>query len=168
MRVGGIGAGRKVSREKIVGWATLKKRLARDRRHKKKIVFTNGVFDLLHVGHLKVLESCKKFGDVLVLGLNSDASVRRLKGPKRPILPGKERAELLAGFDVVDYVTFFNEDTPEKLIKVVQPDVLAKGGDYKVNQIVGRDVAKKVVRIPLVKGQSTSNLIKLIAARYGR
>jgi rfaE bifunctional protein nucleotidyltransferase chain/domain len=120
------------------------------------------------VGHLKVLESCKKFGDVLVLGLNSDASTRRLKGPKRPILTGKERAELLAGFEVVDYVTFFSEDTPEELIKLVQPDVLVKGGDWKADEIVGRDVAKKVVRIPLVKGRSTTALIEVIASRYGR
>lgn len=143
-------------------------RLTQERKRRRKIVFTNGCFDLIHVGHLKVFEACKKHGDVLVVGLNSDASVRRIKGPKRPILLEKERARLLAGFEVVDYVTIFGEDTPERLIRLVQPDVLIKGGDWKANQIAGRDDAKKVVRIPLIKGRSTSNLIKLIAQRYGR
>lgn len=115
-----------------------------------------------------MLESCKKYGDVLVLGLNSDSSTRWLKGPKRPILKQKERAALLAGFEAVDFVTIFNEPTPEKLIQLVQPDVLVKGGDWKANQIVGSDVAKKVVRVPLVKGRSTSAIIELIAQRYGR
>ena len=153
---------------KICSWAALKRKLAAERRRHRKIVFTNGVFDLIHVGHLKVFEACKKHGDILVVGLNSDASVRRLKGPKRPILPFREREKLLAGFEVIDYVTGFGEDTPAKLIELVRPDVLIKGGDYKTHQIVGRDVAKKVVRIPLIKGRSSSNLIDLIVRRYGR
>lgn len=110
---------------------------------------------------------CKKKGDVLVLGLNSDSSIRRIKGPGRPIVAQKERALLLAGLEPIDFVTIFNEDTPEKLIKMVQPDVLIKGGDWKADQIAGRQYAKKVVRVPLVKGHSTSDLIKRIVERYG-
>jgi D-beta-D-heptose 7-phosphate kinase/D-beta-D-heptose 1-phosphate adenosyltransferase len=151
-----------------LNWGALKRRVAADKRRRKKIVFTNGCFDLIHAGHLKVLESCKKYGDILVLGLNSDSSTRWLKGPKRPILKQKERAALLAGFEVVDYVTIFNEPTPEKLIKLVQPDVLVKGGDWKPGQIVGADVAKKVVRVPLVKGKSTTAIIEMIAERYAK
>ncbi len=143
------------------------RRLSVERKKRKKIVFTNGCFDLIHAGHLKVLESCRKYGDVLVLALNSDSSTRWLKGPKRPILKQKERAALLAGFSVVDYVTIFNEATPDKLIRLIKPDVLVKGGDWKANQIVGSDVAKKVVRVPLVKGKSTTAIIEMIAQRYG-
>lgn len=154
-------------REKICSWARLKKRLAALRRRKQKIVFTNGCFDLLHAGHLKVFLECKKWGDVLVLGLNSDRSVRRLKGPGRPIVSEKERAILLAGLEPIDYVAVFKEDTPERLIRLVQPDVLIKGGDWKAGSIVGRDIAKKVVRVPLIKGLSTSELIKRIVRRYG-
>lgn len=150
-----------------MSWAQLGRRLKADRSKRRTIVFTNGCFDLIHVGHLKVFESCKKHGDVLVVAINSDSSVRRLKGPKRPILPQKERAALLAGFEVIDYVTIFNEDTPLKLIKQVQPDVLIKGGDWSKKNIVGADIAKKVVRIPFVKGHSTSSIIDLIARRYG-
>ena len=157
-----------MSKGKIVSWVKLKQSLSRERRKKKKIVFTNGCFDLIHVGHLKVLESCKKLGDLLILGLNSDESVKRLKGSKRPILKENDRAELLAGMEPVDFVVIFKEDTPEKLIRLVRPDVLVKGGDWKAGEIVGSDVAKKVVRIPLVKGPSTTGLIKLIASRYGR
>ncbi len=144
------------------------RKLSADRRRRKKIVFTNGCFDLIHAGHLRVLESCKKHGDILVLALNSDSSTRFLKGPKRPILKQQERAALLAGFEVVDYVTIFNEATPEKLIKLIKPDVLVKGGDWKAGQIVGADVAKKVVRVPIVKGKSTTAIIEMIAERYGR
>ena len=154
--------------DKIVSWAVLKKKLAQERKRKRKIVFTNGCFDLIHVGHLNVFLSCKKHGDVLVLGLNSDTSVRRLKGPKRPIINQKDRALLLAGLMPIDYVTIFNEDTPGKLITLVQPDVLIKGGDWKKADIIGASVAKKVVRVPLVKGHSTTSLIDKIASLYGR
>lgn len=154
--------------KKIVSWDALRRALASVRRKKKKIVFTNGCFDLIHTGHLTVFEWCKKKGDVLVVGLNSDASVRRLKGPKRPILKQRDRSKLLAGFAPVDFVTVFGEDTPDRLIRMIKPDVLVKGGDWKADQIVGRDVVKKVVRVPLVKGMSTTGLIKTIVARYGR
>jgi len=156
-----------LSAKKVCSWATLRKRLKQERAQGHSIVFTNGCFDLIHVGHLKVFESCKKKGDVLVVGLNSDQSVRRLKGSKRPILLEKDRARLLAGFAVVDFVIIFKEDTPQRLIEMVRPDVLVKGGDWSQKEIVGREVAKKVVRIPFIKGQSTSQIIQKIAQRYG-
>lgn len=138
------------------------------RRARKTVVFTNGCFDLLHAGHLKVLQHCKKHGDILVVALNSDDSVRRLKGPKRPLLPLKERGPLMAALKPVDYVTWFTEDTPANLIRRLKPDVLVKGGDWKPGSIVGADMVKKVVRIPLVKGRSTTAIIEDIARKYGK
>jgi D-beta-D-heptose 7-phosphate kinase/D-beta-D-heptose 1-phosphate adenosyltransferase len=132
------------------------------------VVFTNGCFDILHAGHLAVFEKAKRLGDILVVGLNSDRSIRRLKGRGRPVVPQTDRARLLAGLGAVDYVTIFEEDTPEALIRAVRPDVLVKGGDWKADQIVGRKLAKKVVRVPLVRGRSTTGLIERILARYGR
>ena len=131
-------------------------------RRGKTVVFTNGCFDLVHAGHLKVLEWCKKRGGVLVVGLNSDASVRRLKGPGRPILPLKERGALMAALKPVDYVTWFDEDTPAQLIRRLKPDVLVKGGDWSPDKIVGREFVKKVVRVPLLPGRSTTALIESI------
>jgi D-sedoheptulose 7-phosphate isomerase len=129
----------------------------------KKIVFTNGCFDLLHGGHLKLLQEAKAQGDVLIIGLNSDSSVKKLKGPDRPLLPERERAELLANLEPVDYVVVFKEETPKTLIQKILPDVLVKGAEYKPNQIVGRETVQKhggkVVRIPLLPNRSTSKLI---------
>jgi rfaE bifunctional protein nucleotidyltransferase chain/domain len=155
-------------KDKVLGWPALKKRLDRERRRRHRIVFTNGVFDILHSGHLKTLEWSKRQGDVLVVGVNSDASVRFLKGPKRPIVPQAERALLIAGLEPVDVVTIFGEATPERLIGLVRPDVLVKGGDYRPDQIVGSEHAKKVVRIPLVKGRSTTNIVERVVERYGK
>lgn len=155
-------------KSKVLGWPALKKRLAADRRAGRKIIFTNGVFDILHAGHLKVFEWSARLGDRLVVGINSDASVRRLKGPNRPIVPGAERAFLIAGLEPVSYVTQFSEDTPAKLIEIVRPDVLVKGGDYKKSQIVGREHSKRVVRVPLMKGKSTTGIIEKVVERYGR
>jgi D-beta-D-heptose 7-phosphate kinase/D-beta-D-heptose 1-phosphate adenosyltransferase len=136
----------------------------------KRIVFTNGCFDLLHVGHVRYLEKVKALGDVLVVGVNSDASVRKLKGPKRPIFPEEERMEILSGLGCVDYITLFNEIDPLKLITSLRPDVLAKGGDWTKEQIVGKEVVERsggeVVIIPFVKGASTSNLIQTILKKY--
>src|SRR5512139_3484472 len=109
----------------------------------KRIVFTNGCFDLLHLGHVRYLEEAKALGDVLVVGVNSDTSVRKLKGPKRPILPEEERAEILSGLGCVDYVTLFHEIDPLELITSVRPDVLVKGGDWTKEQIVGKEVVEK-------------------------
>jgi len=136
----------------------------------KRIVFTNGCFDLLHIGHVRYLEEAKNRGDILVVGVNSDASVRKLKGPKRPILPEEERAEILSGLGCVDYVTLFQEIDPMKLITSLQPDILVKGGDWAKEQIVGGEVVERsggeVVIIPFVKKASTSNLIQTILKRY--
>jgi D-beta-D-heptose 7-phosphate kinase/D-beta-D-heptose 1-phosphate adenosyltransferase len=146
-------------------------RIIKDLKTKgKRIVFTNGCFDLLHIGHVRYLEKAKAFGDILVVGVNDDSSVRRLKGPKRPILPEKERAGILSGLGCVDYITIFDEIDPLKLITSLQPNVLAKGGDWTKEQTVGKEVVERsggeVVIIPFVKGASTSNLIRTILKRF--
>jgi D-beta-D-heptose 7-phosphate kinase/D-beta-D-heptose 1-phosphate adenosyltransferase len=136
----------------------------------KRIVFTNGCFDLLHIGHVRYLEEAKALGDVLVVGVNSDASVRKLKGPKRPILPEAERAEILSGLGCVDYITLFDEMNPLKLITSLRPNVLVKGGDWTKEQTVGKKVVERsggeVIIIPFVKGASTSTLIETILKKY--
>jgi len=136
----------------------------------KRIVFTNGCFDLLHLGHVRYLEEAKSLGDILVVGINSDRSVRELKGPGRPILPEMERAEIISGLGCVDYVTIFDELDPLDLISSLLPHVLVKGGDWTKETTVGRDVVERaggeVVILPFVKGASTSNLIETILKRY--
>ncbi len=136
----------------------------------KKIVFTNGCFDLLHLGHVRYLEEAKSLGDILVVGVNSDRSIRELKGPKRPILPAEERAEILSGLGCVDYVTIFDELDPLELISSLLPHVLVKGGDWTMETTVGREVVEraggKVIILPFVEGASTSNLIETILKRY--
>ena len=131
-------------------------------------MFTNGVFDLLHRGHVEYLEESRALGDRLVVGVNSDASVRRIKGPKRPLVPGDERAEILEALACVDLAILFDEDTPELLIREVAPDVLAKGGDWTPDRIVGREFVEsrggRVVSVPLREGLSTTSLIERIAA----
>ena len=144
------------SRRRLALW------LKAQRQAGKKIVFTNGCFDILHAGHVSVLEFSRSKGDVLVVGVNSDASVRRLKGPTRPVNPEADRALVLAALQAVDAVCLFEQDTPYELIRLVRPDVLVKGGDYKPNEIVGREFAKKVVRFALLKGRSTTNIIKKV------
>ena len=138
----------------------------------KKVVFTNGVFDLIHSGHVDYLVKAKKMGDVLILGLNSDASVKRIKGDKRPILTQDERAFVLINLKPVDYVVLFDEDTPEKLISEIIPDVLVKGADWSVDKIVGKDVVEqnggKVMNIEFVNNQSTSKIIDLILKRFSK
>lgn len=132
--------------------------------HDRKIVFTNGCFDVLHYGHIRYLLEAKRLGDLLVVGLNSDDSVRRLKGSTRPINGEHERAFVLAALTCVDYVTLFEEDTPDKLIKIVRPDVLVKGGDYTLDQIVGAEFVQRnggtVTTIPFVEGFSTTRTIE--------
>ena len=132
--------------------------------HQRKIVFTNGCFDVLHFGHVHYLLKAKALGDILVVGLNSDDSVRRLKGPARPVNGEKERAFVLAALSCIDYVTLFEEDTPEELIKVVRPDVLVKGGDYDITTIVGADFVQRnggtVTTIPFVEGFSSTRIIE--------
>jgi D-beta-D-heptose 7-phosphate kinase/D-beta-D-heptose 1-phosphate adenosyltransferase len=136
----------------------------------KRIVFTNGCFDLLHVGHVRYLEQAKSLGDILVVGINGDRSVQDLKGPRRPILPVEERAEILSGLGCIDYLTVFDEPTPFELISVLQPNVLVKGGDWTREKIVGGEVVEgaggEVVTIPFVEGSSTTNIIETILERY--
>ncbi|OFW09172.1 MAG: glycerol-3-phosphate cytidylyltransferase [Acidobacteria bacterium RIFCSPLOWO2_02_FULL_67_36] len=132
----------------------------------RRVAFTNGVFDLLHPGHVRYLREARSLGDVLIVGVNSDASVRRNKGPQRPINPQDERAEVLAALDCVDGVVIFEEDTPAGIIRLVQPDVLVKGGDWPADQIVGRDTVEsrggRVVRVPVEEGYSTTAIVERI------
>lgn len=132
----------------------------------KKIVFTNGCFDILHIGHLKLLQKAKSFGDILVLGLNTDASVQRYKGPERPVIPERQRAEMLAALSVVDYISLFDEDTPVELIKKVKPDVHVKGGDYRKEDLPETKIVEKyggrVEIIKFIDGWSTTHIIKKI------
>lgn len=150
-----------MKKEKIVGRAGLKDIIAGLQSKGKKVVFTNGCFDLIHAGHISYLSEAKKLGDILVIGLNADESVSRIK-PDRPIVPEAQRAEVLAALSAVDYVVLFSEDTPYELIKELRPDILVKGADWKMEDIVGNDIVKDVRQIPFVKGISTSDIIKKI------
>ena len=138
------------------------------KKQNKKIVFTNGCFDLLHIGHVSLFQKAKTLGDVLIVAINSDKSLAGLKGPKRPLVPQKDRTKLLAALSCIDYVVVFSEQTPYELLSKLKPDILVKGGDYKIQDIIGREFVKKVYRYPLVQGKSTTNLIKLIVRRYSK
>jgi rfaE bifunctional protein nucleotidyltransferase chain/domain len=127
----------------------------------KRIVFTNGCFDIIHKGHVRYLRQAKALGDVLIVGLNSDSSVRRIK-PGRPINPEDDRAEVLSSLEMVDYVVIFDEDTPYELIRFLRPHILVKGGDWKVEDIIGSDLVEKTVSLPYVEGVSTTEIIKKI------
>ncbi len=155
---------------KIVPAAKLAAELNPAGRSGKNIVFTNGCFDILHVGHVRYLTAARSEGDLLVVGLNSDTSVRLIKGAKRPIVPQDHRAEVLAGLACVDYVVLFDEPDPLQLIETLQPDVLVKGADWAEDHIVGGEFVKsnggKVVRINLVADASTSGIIERIVERY--
>jgi len=141
----------------------------RRRADRKAIVFTNGVFDLLHPGHLRYLQAARRLGDALVVGVNSDRSVRINKGPDRPLTPEAERAEIVSALSCVDGVVIFDEDTPHELISALQPDVLVKGSDWGENAIVGRDLVEarggRVVRMPIEPGYSTTAVIEKIRTR---
>ncbi|MBU0758999.1 MAG: D-glycero-beta-D-manno-heptose 1-phosphate adenylyltransferase [Candidatus Omnitrophica bacterium] len=151
---------------KIKTLTGLKRDLKALRARKKKIVFTNGCFDILHPGHVDYLAKAKSLGDVLVVGLNSDSSVRRLKGNARPIMSQDSRAKVLSGLESVDFIVIFSEPIPIKLIKAVSPDVLVKGGDWAVKDIVGADFVQreggKVKSLPYLNGHSTKAVIKKI------
>lgn len=137
----------------------------------KKVVFTNGCFDILHTGHIDLLRRARELGDALVVAINTDASAARMKGPSRPIVPEAERAELLAGLEMVNFVCMFDEDTPLEAILKVRPDVLVKGADWSLAGIVGRAEVEawggKVIALPLVEGQSTTGIVERVIARYG-
>jgi rfaE bifunctional protein nucleotidyltransferase chain/domain len=153
--------------EKILAENVLLQQLSRPREH--KLVFTNGVFDILHRGHIEYLYAARALGDALVVAINTDASVRRLKGPERPINADEDRAIVLAGLGCVDYVTFFADDTPLRLLSALLPDVLVKGGDYTPETIVGRHEVEaaggRVVVIPFVAGRSTTGTVNKIRGR---
>ena len=142
--------------------------LRRARRSGCRVVFTNGVFDLLHIGHTDLLRRARLLGDLLVVGVNSDASVRRIKGPGRPFLSERQRALMLASLEAVDYVVKFSGDTPLRVIQQIKPDVLVKGGDWKADKIVGKEIVEslggRTVRLPVVKGLSTTEIARKIEA----
>ena len=144
---------------KILNIDSLKEKVKRLKEQNRKIVFTNGCFDILHLGHIKYLQKAKSFGDVLIVGVNSDSSVKRLKGESRPINPEYDRAYLLGALESVDYVIIFEEDTPYELIKIVSPDILVKGGDYQGKKVVGSDIAKEVKLVNFIQGKSTTSII---------
>ena len=146
---------------KILTWDELKETVDRLKAGGRRIVFTNGCFDIIHIGHIRYLKEAKALGDVLVVGLNSDKSVSIIK-PDRPVTPQNQRAEILSSIEMVDYVTLFDEETPYELIKLLQPDILVKGGDWKKEDIVGHDIAKETHSLPYVKGISTMEIIERI------
>lgn len=159
-------------REKIKPKDALKEILEGLKRRGKRIVFTNGCFDILHIGHIRCLEDAKELGDILVVGLNSDRSVRSIKGPSRPFSPEAERAEVISGLACVDYVVVFDESDPLQLISSLKPHILVKGGDWTPETTIGREVVEgtggKVVIIPQIQGISTSAIIDRILKREGR
>ena len=157
-------------REKIKKRDDLQRIIQDLKANGKRIIFTNGCFDLLHIGHVRYLEEAKSLGDILVVGVNSDASVRSLKGPSRPILPEAERAEILSGLGCVDYVTIFDEPTPFNLISLLLPHILVNGGDWTKEETVGWETVERtggeVVILSFVEGASTSHLIETILKRF--
>lgn len=154
------------SLSKVSNRDQLRRSLAERRCAGEKIVFTNGCFDILHPGHLRCLQSARRLGDALVVAINSDEGVRRLKGPGRPVLAAEDRAEVLAGLECVTWVTIFEEETPLELIRALQPDVLVKGGDWRLDRIVGKEIVEasggQVLSIPYETGHSTSGIIERI------
>ena len=155
---------------KILEREALRNKLEALRKKGKKIAFTNGCFDILHVGHVRYLREAKKTADVLVLALNSDSSVRSIKGEKRPLVTENERAEVLAALEFIDFITIFEESTPLELIKYLKPDILIKGGDWPEEKVVGREEVKKwggrVAIIPEVEGKSTTSIVEKIKQIY--
>jgi D-beta-D-heptose 7-phosphate kinase/D-beta-D-heptose 1-phosphate adenosyltransferase len=154
----------------IVSLVELKALRRKCKENGKTVVFTNGCFDIIHAGHVDYLNKAKVLGDILIVGLNSDKSVRRIKGEKRPIIDEQERAFILSNLKAVDYVVFFEEDTPENLIKELIPDILIKGSDWSVDSIVGKDTVisngGEVKTIDFITNQSTSGIIKRILEKY--
>jgi len=153
-------------RARVLTWDQTRSFVGRSRAERRRVVFTNGVFDLLHPGHIRYLQLARNLGDLLIVGLNADASVRRNKGPGRPLTPQDERAEILAALECVDAVVVFGEDTPDEIVRLVQPDVLVKGADWPADQIVGRDTVEarggRVVLVPVEQGHSTSAIVDRI------
>lgn len=155
---------------KIITIEELKSIITKLKKQNKKIVTTNGVFDILHIGHIRYLREAKKLGDILIVGVNSNSSVKKIKGPRRPLNDENDRAEALAALEFVDCVTIFSEDNPLKFLDIVKPDMHVKGGDYEIKQIIEKDIVEKnggkIILLPKVKGYSTSGLIKRIVKFY--
>jgi rfaE bifunctional protein nucleotidyltransferase chain/domain len=157
---------------RILSLSQLGRIRTRLKRENKRVVFTNGTFDILHRGHVEYLEKARRLGDILIVGLNSDRSIRRIKGKGRPINPGADRASVLSALRCVDYVCFFGEDTPLRIISRLKPDVLVKGADWAGRDIVGKDVVERnggaVRRIRLTPGRSSTGIIQRVLSRYCR
>ncbi|HOK56043.1 MAG TPA: D-glycero-beta-D-manno-heptose 1-phosphate adenylyltransferase [bacterium] len=155
---------------KIKTLKEIKKISERLKKEGKTIVFTNGCFDIIHPGHIKILKKAKSMGDVLIVGLNSDKSIKKIKGEKRPIIDQRGRCEIMSSFWMVDYIVLFEEKTPEKLIKSILPNFIVKGSDYREEEVIGRDIIEKyggkVVIVPLNKKYSTTNLIRKINENF--
>ena len=136
----------------------------------KKIVFTNGCFDILHAGHVDIFQQARNLGDVLVVAVNSDISIKKIKGEKRPVVPQEQRMQVLAALEAIDYVVIFEEEDPFQVIKELQPDILVKGGDWPIETIVGREIVEKkggkILSIPLMEGISTTNIIEEVKKRF--
>ncbi len=136
----------------------------------KKIVFTNGCFDILHAGHVDIFQQAREMGDALVVAINSDSSIKKIKGEKRPVVPQEQRMQVVAALESVDYVIVFTEEDPLKVIKEIQPDILVKGGDWEIETIIGREIVEekggKVCSIPLMEGISTTNIIEVVKERF--
>jgi rfaE bifunctional protein nucleotidyltransferase chain/domain len=151
---------------RVLSWPEAEAFVRSERSRGRRIVFTNGVFDLLHPGHVRYLQQARGLGDVLIVGVNADASVRRNKGAARPITPQHERAEILSALECVDAVVIFDQDTPAEIVRLVQPDILVKGADWPADQIVGRDTVEarggRVVLVPVEQGHSTSAIVDRI------
>jgi len=152
--------------EKVINRKEAKRIIEKLKKEGKKIVFTNGCFDILHPGHIKLLKEAKKLGDYLFVGLNSDNSIKKIKGKKRPILPQDARAEILSAIEYVDYIILFDEPTPYRLIKSLKPHYLVKGADWKKEEIIGKEFAQKVCQVKILKNFSTTLLIEKILRRY--
>ena len=163
-------SGNQMEKKKIKKIGEMKSIVARLKARGKKVVFTNGCFDILHVGHIRYLRRARKHGDILIVGMNTDRSVKQIKGEKRPIVPEKERAEVLSALEFVDYVVLFDDPDPLALIESLRPSVLVKGADWPKEKIVGREAVEKtggkVIRVPLVPGASSSGVIEKVIKAY--
>ncbi len=161
-----------MSTDKIKNLREIVELRARLRESGKKVVFTNGCFDVLHIGHVRYLNEARKLGDALIVGINSDRSVREIKGDSRPITPEVERAEVVAALASVDFTVIFDDPTPKEIIDAIVPDVLVKGADWGISEIVGRDTVENaggvVLNMPLVQGSSTTEIIRKVLERFGR
>jgi len=160
----------KMAKEKRKTASELKKIAEKLRKRGKKIVTTNGIFDILHIGHIRYLREAKNLGDILIVAVNSDSSTKNIKGPRRPLNNENDRAEALAALECIDYVALFNEDNPKNILEAIKPDVHVKGGDYKIEDIVEKETVEKnngrIVLIKKVDGYSTSELIRKIIELY--